>query len=62
MQVTNRIKTNHGIDRLDCFTFDTGHEAHLWESGAIYVYTPKGNYATQQTMHKVLSAIHEFKQ
>ena len=61
MKITNRTKTNHGTDRLDCFQFDTGHEAHLWQSGAVYIYTPKGNYATQKTMHRVLGLINQFK-
>ena len=61
MIVTSFERTNHGTDRLTSYGMDTGHEVHKWDSGAYFVYTKSGNFASQQTMHKALRAINEYR-
>jgi len=61
MKVINHTIENQDTDTVTYYELDTGHRASIWNyRNANFVYTPKGNYASQKTMQKVFKAISEY--
>jgi hypothetical protein len=61
MKVINREASTHNGDLYTMYKFDTGHEFRQWHSGGYFAYTPKGNYASQVTAHKLIRIISQYE-
>jgi len=61
MQVMKKTLTKHSLDTVHTYTLSNGYTANVWGSGMKTVYTPKGNFASQITSIKVVSAIREYE-
>jgi hypothetical protein len=61
MRVINRVAGKHSDNNFVTYTFSTGHEFRQWGSGGFFGYTPKGNYASLQTTHKLARIASEFE-
>jgi hypothetical protein len=45
----------------DFYTFDTGHQLRKWGNGRVVGYTPRGNFTTQLTLHKLADLAAEYE-
>jgi hypothetical protein len=61
MHVTNRISGKHNDNTYVTYSFDTGHEFRQWATGGYFAYTPKGNYASIPTAHKLARIASQFE-
>jgi hypothetical protein len=61
MKVINREQNEFGNDTYVMYTFDTGHQFRQWNSGSYFGYTPKGNYTSVPTTHKMIRLASEFE-
>ena len=61
MQVINRLSDSVNGNQYTTYTFDTGHEFRQWATGSYFGYTPKGNYASQVTTHKLARIASEYE-
>jgi hypothetical protein len=61
MKVIDREFEINGGESFVTYKFDTGHELRQWYSGHAFGYTPKGNYTSLPTMHKLARIASEFE-
>lgn len=62
MKVINRDRNgNNQAGYYTAYSFDTGHFFRQWDDGIYFAYTPKGNYASQQTAHKLIKLASQYE-
>ena len=57
MKVIHRERNKGNVDFFTAYAFDTGHIFRQWDDGTYFAYTPKGNYTSQATAHKLIRLI-----
>lgn len=56
-----KIQNSKGTIAGTRYVLDSGHIAHIYNYGQSFVYTPKGNYASQITMHKIYAILGDYE-
>lgn len=61
MKVINKNVSLLGSESFVTYDFDSGHKLRTWYSGHSFGYTPKGNYTSQVTLHKLARIASDFE-
>lgn len=61
MKVINRNVALLGSESFVTYEYDSGHKLRQWYRGDAFGYTPKGNFTSQVTLHKLARIASEFE-
>lgn len=61
MQVIKKEVEQFGNEKFATYTFNTGHQYRVYNTGIEFGYTPKGNYTSQITLRKLCRIADEYE-